>query len=106
MTTSRIRGGSRISARDRAPSVNLAMLAELLSKSIEPFEGTGVDALQLFSREDHRVRVNTRGVIARLLAPPDSRTAFAPGEETGFLRDADLPPFGTTAKMGGRLLHG
>ena len=34
MTTSRLRGGSRVSARDQAPSVNLARLAELLSQSI------------------------------------------------------------------------
>lgn len=106
MTTSRIRGGSRISARDRAPSVNLAKLAELLSKSIAPSEGTGLAGLQLFTRDDERIRVNTRGVIARLLTKPDFLTAFAPGEDTGFLRDADPPPFGTTAKMGGRLLHG
>lgn len=106
MTTSRIRGGSRISARDRAPSVNLAKLAELLSKSITPADGAGVNALGLFSHEGPRIRVNTRGVVARLLAHPDFLTAFAPGEETGFLRDADPPPFGTTAKMGGRLLHG
>ncbi|MBL0391226.1 hypothetical protein JJ685_08755 [Ramlibacter monticola] len=31
---------------------------------------------------------------------------FAPGKETGFLRDADLPPLGTSAKVGGRLLDG
>jgi hypothetical protein len=106
MTTSRIRGGSRISARDRAPSVNLSKLAELLSKSIAPAESTGPGGLRLFSQEDGRVRVNTRGVVSRLLANPDFQAAFAPGEESGFLRDADPPPYGTTAKMGGRLLHG
>jgi hypothetical protein len=106
MTTSRIRGGSRISARDRAPSVNLSKLAEFLSKSISPTGGAGADGLRLFSHEDGRVRVNTRGVISRLVAQPDFLSAFAPGEETGFLRDADPPPYGTTAKMGGRLLHG
>lgn len=106
MTTSRIRGGSRISARDRAPSVNLAKLAEILSKSIAPAESTGPDGLRLFSHEDGHVRVNTRGVVSRLFAHPDFQAAFAPGEESGFLRDADPPPYGTTAKMGGRLLHG
>ncbi|WP_431273452.1 hypothetical protein ACQ858_14805 [Variovorax ureilyticus] len=106
MTTPRIRGGSRISARDRAPSVNLAKLAELLSKSIAPVESAGADGLRLFSRQGARVRVNTRGALSRLLAHPDFQSAFAPGEETGFLRDADPPPYGTTAKMGGRLLHG
>ncbi|MFT4100214.1 MAG: hypothetical protein QM674_04075 [Burkholderiaceae bacterium] len=106
MTTSRIRGGSRISARDGAPSVHLAKLAELLSQSVAPAESTGVDGLPLFSARDGRVRVNTRGVLSRLLAHPDFLSAFASGGETGFLRDADPPPYGTTAKMGGRLLHG
>lgn len=106
MTTSRIRGGSRISARDRAPSVNLARLAELLSKSIAPAESPGAEGLRLLSQDDGRIRVNTRGVISRLLANADFGPAFTPGEETGFLRDADPPPLGTTAKMGGRLLHG
>jgi hypothetical protein len=108
MTTSRIRGGSRISARDRAPSVHLSKLAELLSKSISSADraSASVDSLKLVSLEGHRVRVNTRGVVARLLAQPEFLTAFAPGEDTGFLRDADPPPYGTSAKLGGRLLHG
>lgn len=108
MTTSRIRGGSRISARDRSPSIHLAKLAELLSKSISSRDGAnaGVDSLKLVSLDGHRVRVNTRGVVARLIAQPEFLTAFAPGEDSGFLRDADPPPYGTSAKMGGRLLHG
>lgn len=106
MSTSRLRGGSRISARDRAPSVNLSKLADLLSKSIEANGATGVDGLPLASAADGKVRLNIRGVLGRLLKHPDFATAFAPGEETGFLRDAELPPFGMTAKMGGRLVQG
>lgn len=107
MTISHRQGGSRISVSARAPSIDLARLAKLLAHAIPAVAGaTDVKALKLFSQEATRIRVNTRGVISRLLTDPDFKTAFAPGEETGFLRDADLPPFGTTAKMGGRLLHG
>ncbi len=107
MTTSHLQGGSRISVSDRAPSIDLARLAKLLSHAIPAVAGAAdVKALKLFSQETRRIRVNTRGVMSRLLTDPDFRTTFAPGEETGFLRDADIPPFGTTAKMGGRLLHG
>jgi hypothetical protein len=106
MTASRLRGGSRISARDRAPTVNLSKLADLLSKSIEADGAPGVDGLPLASVTDGKVRLNIRSVLGRLLKHPDFATAFAPGNETGFLRDAELPPFGMTAKMGGRLVHG
>lgn len=106
MTSSRLRGGSRIFARDRAPSVNLSKLADLLSKSIEGNGAPGADGLSLASAADGKVRLNIRGVLGRLLKHPDFATAFAPGEETGFLRDAELPPFGMTAKMGGRLVQG
>lgn len=106
MTASRLRGGSRISARDRAPTVNLAKLADLLSKSIEGNDLSSGDGLPFASSGERRVRLNIRGVLGRLLKNPDFASAFAPGEETGFLRDAELPPFGMTAKMGGRLVHG
>jgi hypothetical protein len=106
MTASRLRGGSRIAARDRAPSVNLSKLADLLSKSIETTDAAGVDGLSLVSTRDRKVRLNVRGVLGRLLKHPDFGTAFAPGEESGFLRDAELPPWGMTAKMGGRLVQG
>lgn len=105
MSTPQLRGGSRISARDRAPSVNLAKLAELLSKSI-PSAGNDADALELASLGERRLRLNTRGVLGRLLKHPEFKTVFAPGEETGFLRDAVLPPYGMAAKTGGRLVHG
>jgi hypothetical protein len=80
-------------------------LAEFLSKSIEP-TGTGVGGLPLISVADTKVRINTRGVLGRLLKNKDFSSVFAPGEETGFLRDAELPPFGMTAKIGGRLVQG
>lgn len=105
MSTSNLRGGSRISARDRAPSVNLSKLADLLAKSIQAV-GTGAEGLGLVSVSDNKLRINTRGVLGRLLKQPDFEADFAPGDESGFLRDAELPPFGMTAKMGGRLVQG
>ena len=104
--TSRIRGGSRISARDRSPSIHLAKLAELLSKAIPAAEGDGKESIRLFSHDGTRIRVNTGGVLDRLIKHPEFLIAFAPGAETGFLRDAELETFGATAKMGGRLLNG
>ncbi len=106
MPTSPLRGGSRIAARDRAPSVNLAKLAELLSKSIEAGDTAGADGLPLAKFSDSRVRLNVRGVLGRLLKHPDFSSAFSPGDDSGFLRDAEIPPFGMTAKMGGRLVQG
>lgn len=106
MTTSRVRGGSRIAARDRAPSVHLAKLVDLLSKCVDANGTTGAEGLPLVSAADGKVRINTRGILGRLLKHADFASAFEPGEETGFLRDADLPPFGMSAKMGGRLVQG
>jgi hypothetical protein len=105
MSTPHLRGGSRVSARDRAPSVNLAKLAEFLSKSIPVF-GSDADGLALVSTSERRIRLNTRGVLGRLLKHPDFKVTFSHGEETGFLRDAAMPPFGMSAKTGGRLVHG
>ena len=106
MTTSPVRGGSRISARNRAPSVNLSKLVEILSKSISAPTTVGLAGLPLLSALDGKVRINTRGVLERLMKHPDFQASFTPGEESGFLRDAEPPPFGTTAKMGGRMLQG
>jgi hypothetical protein len=106
MSTSRLRGGSRIHARDRAPSVNLAKLADILAKSVAPVDASGPDAMPLASTAGSKVRLNIRGVLGRLLKHRDFEAAFAPGEDTGFLRDAEPPPFGTTARMGGRLVQG
>ena len=105
MSTFQLRGGSRISARDRAPSVNLSKLTDLLAKSIA-VAGTGPEGLPLAAVAGNKLRLNTRGVLGRLLKHPDFETAFGPGDASGFLQDAAVPPFGTTAKMGGRLVQG
>lgn len=106
MTTSRLRGGSRIAARGRAPTVDLARLADILSKSIATSGASGPESLALVSFTGAKVRMNTLGVLRRMLKTGNFTSVFAPGDESGFLRDAELPPLGMSAKIGGRLVQG
>jgi hypothetical protein len=103
--TSSIRGGSSVSARDRTPSLQLARLAELLAKALPKGE-KGISAMPFIRLEGTTLHLNTRSVIQRLLSNPAFKPEFEPGNDTGFIRDIELPPFGTTAKLGGRLLPG
>lgn len=104
MTIAPVKGGSSISARNRTPSLNLAKLAELLAKSVS----ADANAAQtpLIAIDGKRIRVNTRAVVGRLLRDSSFLPAFEPGEDTGFIRDMDMPNAGTQAKIGGRLLPG
>lgn len=107
MLKSQFPGGARLAVTDGAPSIDLATLGQQLARAIPAAaDSANVKAFKLFSYEQHRIRVNTRGVISRLLLDTEFKTAFAPGEHSGFLRDAEMPPFGTAAKMGGRLVQG
>lgn len=103
--TSAIRGGSSVSARDRTPSLQLAKLADLLAKAI-PKGDAGISAMPFMRLEGTTLHLNTRSVIQRLLINPAFKPEFEPSGETGFVRDVEIPPFGTTAKLGGRLLPG
>jgi len=58
------------------------------------------------SCSEGRVVVNTRGVLYDLFANPEFVSSFSPGSSTGFVRDIELPPAGTDARVGGRLLAG
>jgi len=106
MTNTPSRGGSSVSARSVTPSLQLEKLAALLAKSIPPDSASPQAALPLLSVDGTKVLVNTRGVLFRLFRSEIFRTAFAPGEESGFIRDMAIPPRGTTARVGGRLLQG
>ncbi len=103
--TSAARGGSSVSARDRTPSLQLAKLADLVAKSIPPGD-EGIYTMPLIRLDGATLHINTRSIISRLLASPSFKPEFEPGEESGFIRDVDMPPPGTTAKLGGRLLPG
>ncbi|MDQ3060070.1 MAG: hypothetical protein M3R45_11190 [Pseudomonadota bacterium] len=106
MTNTPSRGGSSVSARSVTPSLQLEKLAALLAKSIPPDPASPQAALPLLSVDGPKVLVNTRGVLFRLFRSEIFRTAFAPGEDSGFIRDMAIPPRGTTARVGGRLLQG
>ena len=103
--TSTIRGGSSVSARDRTPSLHLAKLAELVAKAV-PKGDAGIYTMPFMRLEGTTLHLNTRSVISRLLANPSFKPEFEPGDETGFVRDVEMPPIGTAAKLGGRLLPG
>ena len=105
MTTTPPRGGSGVSARAVSPSLHLSKLVALLVKALDG-AGAGESALPLIHVDGQRVVVNTRGVLGRLFVLADWKPAFDPGEESGFVRDIDVPAAGTTARVGGRLLTG
>ena len=96
-------GGASICARTRTASLNLARLCELIAQALEP-ESAGPGALLRY--DQGRLHVDLREALRRLYRVPGFGTDLAHGDDSGFLRDLDLPPRGTSAKMGGRLLHG
>lgn len=101
--------GARVQSHKRAPSLDLVRLVQLLAKSIpaDP-AASGLPAgwpLLDADTELHRLRVNTRGVLARLWGQSDFTKAFEPGPESGFLRDVSQPGRSVDAKVGGRILE-
>lgn len=107
MSTPRSGVGSRVSAHSRTPSLQLHRLAELLLEALDrEGDGVGAAALPLLELEGMRLVVNPCGALERLVRDSDFKSAFEPGESSGFIRDMELPPYGTTAKIGGRLLLG
>lgn len=97
--------GARVHALKRAPTIDLVRLLELLARSVMPdATARGTPAawpLLHFDSTTQCLRINTRGVLARLFTSDDFKKDFAPGENSGFLRDVVPPNFGTDAKMGG-----
>lgn len=100
MTTTTTRGGASVSARDQSPSLNLAPLANLVASCVQEAQQPYV----VF--EEGKVFLNTQCVLEKLFASDVFSKDFSPGENSGFLRDLSMPPYGTTARVGGRLLHG
>lgn len=101
--SSSTRGGSSVSARDRTPALHLSKLAEQLAVALPKGEN-GIGAMPFFRLDGATLHLNTRSVLQRLMANPAFTKQFEPGNETGFVRDVEMPPFGMTAKVGGRLL--
>lgn len=106
MPTTPPRGGSSVHAHSVTPSLNLAKLAELLAKALPPTAASAQKALPLVTCDGSKLVINTRGVLIRLYGDEDFTLQFAPGADTGFVRDLLVPPRGNTARIGGRLLHG
>jgi len=52
-----------------------------------------------------KLHIDTRAPLYALVTSEDFKGAFAPGEQTGFIRDMDIPGRGMAARIGGRLLH-
>jgi hypothetical protein len=104
--TSSTRGGSSISARDRTPSLQIAKLTELLAAAVPSNDTTGISSMPFVRVDGNTIHLNTRSVLQRLLSNRAFKAEFEPGTDTGFVRDIDIPPFGTTAKLGGRLFPG
>ncbi|MCW5595871.1 MAG: hypothetical protein KIT42_08365 [Rhodocyclaceae bacterium] len=101
--------GSRVHTQKRAPSLDLVRLVQLLEKSIKA-DPTAVGkpaSWPLFDLdvELNRLRVNTRGALARLWGLDEFNTDFQPGTDSGFLRDVSQPGRSVDAKVGGRVLE-
>lgn len=102
MSTSTL-GGASISARTRTPSVNLSRLAELMAKALEQPD---VPTEQLFSTVAGRLDANLGRALRLLFNTPGFKEDLSAGTDSGFIRDIEIPPRGTVAKVGGRVLPG
>lgn len=96
-------GGASISARTRTPSVDLARLAELLAKALDPAR---TPSSTLFDASGKRLDVNVGRALRLLFKEPGFTDGLSFGDDKGFIRDLEVPPRGTSAKVGGRLLPG
>lgn len=101
--------GARVHTHKRAPSLDLVSLVKFLAKAI-PADAASPGrpaAWSLFEFDTglKRIRVNTRGVLARLWAQDAFKKAFQTGPDSGFLRDVSQPGRSVDAKVGGRVLE-
>jgi hypothetical protein len=78
----------------------------MLAKAISTNAASSGSSPNFMRLEGVTLRLNTRSVIQRLLSNPEFKRQFEPGGDAGFVRDLEMPPFGMTAKLGGRLLPG
>lgn len=104
-----VRGGASASARECTASIDLSTLARLLGECLAvPSDAKGAGACPFAILDGRRLRINLRGVLQRLFAHPEFDRSFSPSPagESGFLRDIELPPRGTIARVGGRIVPG
>lgn len=102
-------GGASVQARGRIPSTDLASLVKFIEKAYPPEEKREglcrAWPVLSYDATTRRLGINTYGFLRRLLANPDFLDSFKNSDETGFLRDAQPPSKGFTAKMGGKVFQ-
>lgn len=97
-------GGASIDARTRSPSVDLAKLAELLAKALDP---SNPAAKAIFSCSGSRLVINSSTALRALFGTTGFKEALSgQRDDTRFVREIDIPPIGTKARVGGRLVPG
>jgi len=95
-------GGSAISAKSIAPSLHLSKLVDLLARSLEDVASSGT-----FLRcSKDRVIIDVEAVLRALYQNPAFKSEFVNSPDKGFVRDIEMPPYGTDARVGGRLVTG
>lgn len=103
MTTSIIRGGASVSARDCTPSIDLSPLCEQLAQAVSDVAAQS-DAFLSFNQG--KLTVNVNAVTSYFIKHPDFPKQFSPEGASVLLRNLTLPPSDTVARLGGRLLSG
>jgi len=98
--------GAALGAQTPVPSVDLARLVQLLAHAIPKDDnGAGQATWPLLSWSDDRkrLRINTGGVLSRLLNNRDFLESFASKQGSGFMRDFSLPGRYHRMILGGRI---
>jgi len=95
-------GGSAISAKSIAPSLHLSKLVDLIARSLEEISSSGA----FIHCTQDRIIINVEEVLHHLYTSAAFKFEFAHGPDKGFVRDIEIPPYGTDARVGGRLVTG
>jgi len=111
MTQTPQQGGASVHVRGQVPSTDLASLVAFLVEAF-PADDEFKDKAHYrrwevlkFNPDTQRLRLNTYGILRRLLGSKKVQAAFRHGDGSGFLRDLACPDKGFTAKMGGRVFN-
>ncbi|MCK9608004.1 MAG: hypothetical protein M0R33_16300 [Methylomonas sp.] len=103
MTTPLNRGGASISARDCTPSIDLVPICDQLAKSVSDVAAQSGEFLSL---DGGKLAINVNAVTSHFIKNPKFSEQFSPAGASALLRDITLPPPGTVARLGGRLISG
>ena len=95
-------GGSAITVKSIAPSVHLSRLVDLLAKSLKDITSSGA----FIHCSKDKIIINIEDVLHSLYNNPEFKSEFSSDPDKGFVRDIEMPPKGTQARVGGRLFTG